>query len=395
MAFAMQQLLISWILIGILLLPADRVGIIQAIIGLPGVLVMLLGGANADRSDPRRLLIGIYLFAPIFPLFLIAMDYAQWFNVWSVIVWGLGIGIVQSYSMPAQQAILNRISGSAVQQGVAAATAVGFLVQILGLAVAGQVDRFGVSPVLFCQGVAFALAAWTVMSLHQNEKGMDKPAGSAVQGILEGLRATLASRVITHVLVINFVSSIFNAGAFMTVFPFIVKRVYAGDAFDLAGLMVVFFFGAAVSNALIMRFMPLLHPGKVYLVFQFSRVLVLALLYVKGDWWLLTLAMLLWGFNMGITSNLARTIVQESALAEFRGRILSVFSVSMVGSAPIGAVVLGWLIETFGTLNALLPAMVVSVVLFVYGIAFTDVWRYRSPQAEMELSQSATAQSRT
>ena len=39
----------------------------------------------------------------------------------------------------------------------------------------------------------------------------------------------------------------------------------------------------------------------------------------------------------------------------------------MVGSAPLGAIVLGWLIEATGTLNALIPAMVLSAILFVYG----------------------------
>ena len=53
MALAMQQLLVSWILIGILLLPADQVGFIQALIGVPGILVMLIGGASADRVDAR------------------------------------------------------------------------------------------------------------------------------------------------------------------------------------------------------------------------------------------------------------------------------------------------------------------------------------------------------
>jgi MFS family permease len=125
--------------------------------------------------------------------------------------------------------------------------------------------------------------------------------------------------------------------------------------------------------------MPLQRPGRLFLLMQLSRILVLVLLYVKGDWWLLILASIAWGFNMGITSNLARTIVQESAAPEFRGRVLSVFSVGMVGSAPIGALVLGWLIEEIGTLNALLPAMVVSLILCLYGVWFSGVWTYRSP----------------
>ena len=42
-AFAMQQLLLSWILIGILELPATQVGVIQAAVGIR----YFLRGANA------------------------------------------------------------------------------------------------------------------------------------------------------------------------------------------------------------------------------------------------------------------------------------------------------------------------------------------------------------
>ena len=44
-------------------------------------------------------------------------------------------------------------------------------------------------------------------------------------------------------------------------------------------------------------------------------------------------------------------------------------------------VLLGWVIEAFGTLNALIPAMFVSLALFIYGSLYTSVWRYRSPVA--------------
>ena len=143
MALAMQQLLLSWILIGILELPADQVGLIQAVIGLPGVLLMLAGGASADRNDARQMLIRIYLVAPIFPLFLVLMEQWQLLGVASVITWGLGITVVQSYSMPGQQALLNRIAGQNIQQGVTAATAMGFVVQVVGLVLAGQIDNVG------------------------------------------------------------------------------------------------------------------------------------------------------------------------------------------------------------------------------------------------------------
>ena len=379
MAFAMQQLMLSWILVGVLELPADQVGVLQAIIGVPGIFLMLMGGASADRGDPRKLLLKVYLLGPVFPLLLAYLAYSYGLSVWNVMLWALGMSVVQAFSLPAQQAILNQTSGSAVQQGVTAATAVGFIVQVVGLGLASQLDRFGIPLVLVCQGLVLAVTAGSVLFIHANAPG-EVARTSAVHQIVEGLRATYANKVILHTLVINFTSTIFNAGSFMTVFPFIVKRVYQGDAIMLATLMAIFFLGAACSNAILLRFQPLVRPGRVFLIMQLSRIIVLAMLFVGGDWWLLALATVLWGLNMGVTSNLARTVVQESSEVQYRGRIMSVFAIGLMGSAPIGAVVLGWLIEQVGTLNALIPAMLLSAILFLYGYLRSDVWAYESPR---------------
>jgi len=385
MALAMQQLLLSWILIGILKLPADQVGLIQAVIGLPGVFLMLAGGASADRVDARRMLIRIYLLAPLFPLFLVLMEQWQWLGVVSVLFWGLGMTVVQSFSMPGQQALLNRIAGSQIQQGVTAATAIGFVVQVVGLVLAGQIDEVGVTPVLLSQAVGLALAGAMMIRVPVARPEPVKDAANqpgALVGIRQGLNATFEHPVIFHVLTITFASSIFNAGAFITVFPFIVVRIYEGSAWLLAVLMAVFYAGATLSNMLLLRYQPLLRPGKLFLIMQLSRILVVFLMWIEPPFWLFVVATIGWGLNMGITTNLARSIVQESAPKPYLGRILSVFSIGMVGSAPLGAVVLGWLIEATGTLNALIPAMLLSGILFFYGAFFSPVWGYRSNQPQ-------------
>ncbi len=379
-AFSMQYLLLSWLLIGVLLLPADRVGMIQAIMGIPGIFLLLWGGASADRTDPRSILVKVYIIAPVLPIFLLVVEQGQWLNVWMVTLWGLAMSVITSFSSPAQQAILNRVSGTNLQQGVAASTAIAFLVQMLGLGMAGQMDRLGLSAVLIIQAVCLVLGALMIRRLSAQEPS-SVPHEPALKVILEGFKATYRDRVIFDVLVVNFISTIFNAGAFMTVFPFIIKRIYNGDAMLLAMMMIVFYGGAMISNLLMLRFMPFVQPGRLFLLLQLSRILIVLLLWIEPDWWLLVLTIISWGLNMGITSTVARTIVQESAAKEYRGRILSVFNLGLLGSAPIGALLLGWIIESFGTLDALIPSMVASLVLFVYGLYFTGIWRYRSPVA--------------
>jgi predicted MFS family arabinose efflux permease len=382
MGMAMQQLLLSWILIGVLNLAADRVGLLQALMGLPGIFIMLWGGASADRSDPKVILIRCYALAPLLPLFLIAIDQSISLSIWSVALWGLGMSVMMSFSQPAQQAILNRVAGKNIQQAVSVATAAGFVVQITGLMLAGQMENLGLSVVLFIQGICFVLGVLAVRKIESAPVNPSPSKESSWVVVMAGLKAIYQHKVIYHVLGINFISSIFNAGAFITVFPFIIKRVYEGDALVLAGMMAVFYAGATVSNLLIYKIMPLMRPGRLFLLMQLTRMVILYLLWIEPEWWLFIVATIAWGVNMGFTTTLARTIVQESADKAYLGRIMSVFTLGMMGSAPIGAIVLGNIIEIFGTLNALLPAIGLSFVLCIGGIAFTGVWQYVSPVAD-------------
>ena len=377
-AFAMQQLLLSWTLIGILEVPASKVGLIQAAAGIPGIFVMLLGGVRADDTDPRTLLIRVYLFAPVLPLFLITVVQLQQLSIQAVLLWALGMSFCVSYSSPAQQTILNRIASSSVQKAVSAATAVGFLVQIFGLGIAGTIDNFGLSLALAFQATCVGLGAFAVRRLHPQPPVIQKTE-SPFKNLADGFREIYKQRDIMQTLIINFTSSVFNAGAFMTVFPFIVKEIYGGNAFLLSFLMVIFYAGATISNLLMIRVMPLVRPGRIFLIMQLSRMVILGLIWFQPVFWVFALACVGWGLNMGVTMTLARTIVQESATAEYRARIMSVYSLGLLGSAPIGALILGSLIDSLGILNALIPAISISIGLFMYGIMFTNVYNYRSP----------------
>jgi hypothetical protein len=297
-----------------------------------------------------------------------------------VMLFGLAMSTIISFSNPAAQSILNRVAGRQVQRAVSASTAIGFMMQIIGLSLAGQMERVGITTVLVIQGLCILAGSIAVRRISASVTEYVERGTPTWKVVAEGLEATWKHRTILHTLVINIISSIFNAGAFTTVMPFIIKRVYQGDALNLAIIMIIFYGGATVSNFLMFRLMPFERPGRVYLAMQLSRAVIVALLWMSPSWWLLSVVLLAWGLNMGVTSTLARTIVQESAAPQYRGRILSIFSLGMLGSAPIGAIVLGVIIEAFGTLNALIPAMVASTLLFLFGVLFSSVWNYRSPQ---------------
>ena len=381
-AIAMQQLLLSWLLVGILLLPATQVGIIQALIGLPGILLMLWGGATADSTDPRQLLMRVYAMAWLFPMALLGANELGWLNIWSVSLFGLSMSFVTSFSSPAQQAILSRVAGGQVQRAVTSATAMSFVVQIFGLMMAGQMEIVGISEVLVVQAISLILGVFAVRRILPLDTVTPDRRESTVAVIIDGLKAAYKNRMVLHTLIITFTSGVFNAGAFMTALPFIVKRTYDGDALGLATIMIVFYAGATISNIIQYWVMPLARPGFWFLVMQATRAFIMVFVWIQPDWWVLMGVLFLWGLNMGVTTNLSRAIVQEAAEPAYLARLLSVYSLGMMGSMPVGALIIGFIIEAFGTMNAMVPAMVVSTLLCGYGFLMTDMGRYRSPGFE-------------
>ncbi len=381
LSFSMQQLLIAWLLIGVLHEGPGRVGLAQAMIGIPGLFIMLWGGVSADRVDPRGLLIRIYAISIMLPLLLIAVDQFGWMGFWTVTLWALLMSVANAFQSPAQAAILNRSTGARVQEGVTASTSVGFVMQVIGLALAGQLERIGLATVLIIQ--ALAMAAGCLLISRLPAVAPPPPVARpppAWRSVLEGLGVIRRNPLVLHLLILNFVSMLFNAGSFTLVFPFLMTRIYGGDAAFLALMLVVFWSGGVLVNFLMLKFMPLKHPGKLFLSMQFTRALIFGVYLFEPALPLLVATTFLWGMNMGITTTTSRSMIQESAEAAYRGRILSVYNVGFLGAQPLGALVLGVVVAQAGILNALIPGLVASVALCFYGIFATPIWRYASPR---------------
>jgi predicted MFS family arabinose efflux permease len=183
---------------------------------------------------------------------------------------------------------------------------------------------------------------------------------------------------VRNTIALNFVSSLFNAGAYVIAVPFIVKEVYQGDADFFALVMIVFTAGSIGSNVALLRFMPLVRPGRLFLWMQLTRVAVLAILYVKPNLPVFFLSIFAWGLNMGVTTTLVRTTVQELAPDEHRAQILAVLLLSFMVSAPLSALLLGWFIAGWDPLTALLPGIAISLAIFAFGLTHSGLWEYEA-----------------
>ena len=395
-SFSIQQLLVIWILVGVLEQPPETVGLVQLLIGIPGLLFMLWGGFIGDRVDGRKLLIQTHLLSAIPPLgLIIVISYSQ-LGLIGVILFALSANLLNSASNPARNTLLNMVARSRLQYAISLSTGIGSIATIIGTRVAGEIESIGLANVLIFQAAFFILGAVALLGLPKypvikktndssTTPGKDQIAAPTMLATIKnGLLYTWRFKLARDLVGLNFFSSFFNAGAWMVAIPFIITRVYAGDALLLANITVIFYFGSLIANFGLLRFMPLARPGRLYLIMQLSRIFVLLLIWIQPHISVFWAAAAYWGFNMGVTNTTSRLMVQEISKPEYRARLMSVYTLGLMSAIPIGSLVLGFVIGQFGALNALIPGMISSVIIFWLGFRYTSIWQYQSPTGPPE-----------
>ena len=86
-----------------------------------------------------------------------------------------------------------------------------------------------------------------------------------------------------------------------------------------------------------------------------------------------------WGVGAGTTMTMGRIIVQIAAKPSHRARVLAFYQLGFSGGAPIGSLVMGFLVGGLGVHQAVLvPAGI--MVLIIAGLFISPLWHYRADE---------------
>jgi MFS family permease len=380
-AFAAQgisNILFAWLVAVVLRETPARLGLAQMALMAPATLLLLLGGAVADRADGRALLIRLHAVAALPPLALAAAVATGATSYPVVLAYGIALGTLSAFMTPARDALLVRIApGGALPRAIAMATAAQFACQLVGIAVAGAAGAVGAAAVLVAQALLLAAGALATGRLAPAPPGPRAP-GSRSGSVSDGLRVVAGSPRIWPVMVAIAAVGILYVGAFIVIIPLLVRDAHHGGSGALAAMSVCFWGGTIAATLAQVRLRPVGRPGRAIAVALAFGAAVLAAMAIPGPLWLLAALCLAWGVGAGITMTQARIVVQVAAPESHRARVMSVFQLGLFGGAPLGAVALGYLAGAVGPRTAALyPAIAMLVVLAVL-LARSGLWAQRA-----------------
>jgi MFS family permease len=347
------------------------VGVVTALQFGPMLLAGVWGGLMADRLRKRRILLVTQSIFVLQSVALGTLVAGGWVRVWMVYALAFGYGCVQVLDVPARQAFVSEmVASDDVMNAVGLNSAIFNGARMIGPAIAGVlIAKFSIAFCFFANSGSFLAVLVALALMRESELFVhhDRPTRGRGQ-IRAGLRYVASEPQLLLVIVLMAVVSTLGLN-FQIVLPVLARFTFHGNAATYGTMSSVMAAGSLVGA---MYAATRLRPrqrllvgstivfGAMELAAAFAPSLTAAYLLLP----LVGLA----GFLFISTANSTLQVVSSP---EMRGRVLSLFSLVLLGSTPIGGPIVGWISQKYsprfglgiGGISSLVAGVVVGVVL--------------------------------
>jgi predicted MFS family arabinose efflux permease len=334
---------------------AFGIGVIFAARMLPSLLLGLIAGTIADRTDrPRQLMAvaGVTLFVMAAFGWIAGGGHIQ---VWQVVLFSFAAGCLNVFDMPARQAlVLDTVPRAAAPRALALHALASRLAAAAGAILAGVlITRIGIAYCYYIIAVTYgimgALVAMINVAHRYNTIVTPPPFRRAFR---EASRLIVDMPGVRTLFIAGLICEIF-AFSFGSAVPIFAQNVLETNASGLGMLNAAVSIGGAIAVIILsmlhtdMPRQPLL--GAIFLFYGLSLVLF----SMTQSLFLAAAVLLLVGFCAAAFDVLQQTLIQLAVPDEQRGRAVGVWILG-IGSAPIGHLEMGILASVLGVATALL-----------------------------------------
>ncbi len=335
-------------------------GLTSLFTNLPMLLLGMVGGLAADRYTRKHIVI---LTQSVFlsqAAILAVLTLNGSVRVWHVYGLGLAYGLANAFDIPARQAMmLDMTSREDLISAVSLNSMIFNLARILGPALGG------IAVATLGEGWCFALNALSFVAVLLVLLWMRMPAQHQQQGqatsLRDGLQYVKANETVWRLLGICSVSNICFSGAFV-LGPFFAQDIFRMGAWGLGCLTAAMGCGAVAGTYLLARSRDVSGLPRVAAWSGLTLGLALLLYGLSPNFWLSAALMAVAGGSLMRLNAATNSTLQTGTPENLRGRIVSMFGMSVVGMAPIGASLFGALARGTSVRIAAMTAGLLCVV---------------------------------
>jgi MFS family permease len=350
----MQQVGMSWLVYRMTNSPL-LLGIIAFSSQAPTFCVAPIAGVYADRFSRHKIVITTQALSMIQAIILAFLVLTHLIAVWHLIALAACLGVINGFDIPTRQAFIKQLVDR--KEDLPNAIALNSMIfngaRLVGPSIAGLVIAATNEGTCFMlNAISFVAVLIALLSMRFKEQQAPAPEGSLVAGLKEGIKYAWNFVPIRMILLLLGYMSLV-AMPYIVLMPVFARDILHGDSRTLGFLLGCVGIGALIGAVFLASRNTVRGLGRIIVIavcifgsgliaFSFSRILLLS--YAL---------MLFVGFGVMVHMAAINTILQTVVEEDKRGRVMSLYTMSFIGMAPFGSLVVGALAGIIGAPHTL------------------------------------------
>ncbi|MFA6941868.1 MAG: MFS transporter [Clostridiaceae bacterium] len=340
----------------------------------PVFLLSLFVGVFVDRFSKKKLLI---LTQIIFMVQSLILTYLIWIHAvkyWHIALLASIFGLAQTLDMPVRQSFFVELVGKEdLMNAISLNSTITNLAKIIGPSVAGiLMVKLGVTACFFINGISFIPVIYGLVQIKVKANIQKRNHENVFKQIKDGIDYIIENDYLKFTVMLMIIVCIFSANS-EVIIPVLVSEVLKMGAKEYSFLLSAFGFGA-LCGAIFMASRSRHGLNKNILIAD-SILISLAqiFIYFLKQYYIIAVFIIFIGLFYMTFLNMSNSTLQMNTTNEYRGRVMSVYTLIVSGSAPIGNSFAGTVMEKASPDIGYLMCGLVTIVLVVSLLLFRKI----------------------
>jgi MFS family permease len=322
-----------------------HLGLFSFLTSFFSLIFVTLGGILADLFERKILLILINLFSFFFSLILGILVYLNKIDFWSITFLVFLYNCLLNSEIPLRQVFVSELLPlSLITQGVAFQSLAFNFARLAGPFLSGIILTYSyVYNCFYLNALSFLIFTVFIFFVNPEFKKINLSHYDKLGKNIKLTFSLIKKRKISKI-ILSVVNYTFFGNSIVILFPYITNKIYQKDPKDFAFLLTALGVGAILGAGWI-----ILNKIKNEISHLRKATFLLALgilgLSFCRMWDFANFFAFLIGFSLSNFFPVANGFLQKSVSNEFRGKIISIFTFSYLGTFPLGDLVISYLIE--------------------------------------------------
>ncbi len=346
---------------------ASWVGFLSFLLFAPTIFAGPIFGVIVDRVDIKKFAIYTQSIISATVLFLWVLYFFNLLNIINLCMIALIIGIFTSADRITRHTLVPRIIDKKNLVNALAVHGINFnTARLLGPALAGlliQLTTF--SFTIFINFLCLLAMPIALITIKVAEKDSEKKERKNIfSEFLDGAKFAISHNVILEACAITALFSLFARGA-IEILPAIAGGIFNAGPEGLGQMMATAGAGALVAAIFIaMRRSKDQERGIPFRVYfsSFLGLLAVIILGISSNWYLALIAIFIMGFCMTINGIDLQAVVQLELNDTYRGRVMSLWILLVIGLAAISSILMGAFGDILGIENTLVSFSILGII---------------------------------